>query len=182
MSMIEFDSNEQMMREVRKDVFGLVMIYVGGIIATLFMFSLVLIGASGSDAGGITDGTGLSGESFSSVLVAIGFFLSVGSIIVTAVAAFLYKNNILLITSEKVCQMLYVSLFNRKISQLSIADVQDVSVKQQGIFAHLFNYGTITVETAGEQENYTFTFTPEPYEVAKALVGSHEADVAKHGN
>lgn len=183
LSMIEFDDNEVMLREIRKDPFGLFMIYLGGLTATMLLFSLIVLGASaGNDLGGVTEGTGLSSQSFASVLVAVGFFLSVGSIIITAVAAYLYKNNVLLVTSEKVCQMLYVSLFNRKISQLSIADVQDVSVKQQGIFAHMFNYGTITIETAGEQQNYTFTFTPEPYEAAKILVGSHESDVAKHGN
>lgn len=182
MSMIEFDDNEVLLREVRKDPFGLFMIYLGGLTATMLLFSLIVLGASAADFGGVTEGTGVSTSSFASVLVALGFFLSVGSIIVTAVAAYLYRNNILLVTSEKVCQMLSVSLFNRKISQLSIADVQDVSVKQQGIFAHMFNYGTITIETAGEQENYTFTYTPEPYEVAKVLVGSHESDVAKHGN
>jgi len=70
--------------------------------------------------------------------------------------------------------MLYKTIFDRKISQLGIGDVQDVTVTQKGIFARIFNYGTLVIETAGEQVNYIFTYTPRPYETAKQIVGSHE--------
>ncbi len=181
-SMIEFDPNEQLHMEVRKDPFGLFMIYFLGSLVTVVMFCLLVIGAASYDFSSITSGTGISPDTLRSMVILIGFLLTVTSIIVTAIGAFLYKSNVVLITSEKIAQMLYISLFNRKISQLSIADVQDVTVRQQGIFAHIFDYGTLTIETAGEQSNYTFTFTPKPYETAKALVGAHELDVERHGN
>lgn len=180
--MIELDSNERILSEIRKDPFGLFVIYFLGGLVTLVLFVLMLVMASSVSVDSVTAGTGVSNSSFRSVVIALGFFLTVLSIIITAIAAFLYRNNVVLITTEKVAQMLYASLFNRKISQLSIADVQDVTVKQQGIFAHIFKYGTLVIETAGEQENYTFTFAPDPYETGKILVGSHEADVALHGN
>lgn len=180
--MIEFDENEELYMEVRKDPFGLFMIYFLGGLVTIVLFAVMVLGASSFDFSSATTGSGVDESSIRSIIVALGFFLAVMSVIVTAIGAFLYKNNVVLITSEKIAQMLYISLFNRKISQLSIADVQDVTVKQQGIFAHIFDYGTLTIETAGEQSNYSFTFTPKPYETAKALVGSHERDVEKHGN
>lgn len=179
---VEFDANEVLIREVRKDPFGLFLIYFGGAAATLLIFGLMVLGPSSYDLTSFGDIMGMSESSLAAIIVAVGFFMTVFSVVLTAVAAFLYINNVILVTSEKVCQQLYLSLFNKKISQLSIADVQDVTVKQQGIWAHLFNYGTLTVETAGEQSNYTFTFVPEPYTVSKDLVGSHEADVALHGN
>ena len=179
---VEFDADEVLIREVRKDPFGLFLIYVGGAVATLVIFGLMVLGPSSYSLGSFGDILGLTEDSLAAIIVALGFFMTVFSVALTAVAAFLYVNNVILVTSEKVCQQLYLSLFNKKISQLSIADVQDVTVKQQGIWAHLFNYGTLTVETAGEQSNYTFTFVPEPYNVSKDLVGSHEADVALHGN
>lgn len=179
---VEFDTNEKIIREVLKDPIGLVMIYAGGFLATIALFSLMVLGGSAYDFSSISEASGMSQSGLRALLVGAGFFLTVFSIIITAVAAFLYSNNVVIITSEKISQQLYLSLFNKKISQLSIADVQDVTVKQQGILAHIFNYGTVTIETAGEQSNYTFTFTPEPYEMAKDLVGSHEADAAIHGN
>lgn len=180
--MIEFDTNETLHLEIRKDPFGLFMIYfLGGAITAVF-FGLLVIGGASFNFDDMLSGSSVSSSSVNSIIVAIGFFLSVLSIIATAIGAFLYKSNVVLITSEKIAQMLYISLFNRKISQLSIADVQDVTVTQKGILAHIFNYGTLVIETAGEQSNYTFTFTPEPYETAKALVGAHETDVQLHGN
>lgn len=179
---VEFDSDEVLIREVRKDPFGLFLIYFGGVIATLVVFVLLVLGPIGYDMSSFSSAIGVSESSMRAIVVLLGFFMTIFSVVITAVAAFLYINNVILITSEKVCQQLYLSLFNKKISQLSIADVQDVTVRQQGVFAHVFNYGTLTIETAGEQSNYTFTYVPEPYNVSKDLVGSHEADVAKHGN
>ncbi len=179
---VEFDDNEVLIREVRKDPFGLFVIYLGGFIAVITVFSLMVLGGAAADLSSLAASSGLAESSLRPLLIIFGFFLTVFCVVLTAVAAFLYVNNIILITSEKVCQQLYLSLFNKKISQLSIADVQDVTVKQQGIWAHLCSYGTLTIETAGEQTNYTFTFVPEPYAVSKDLVGSHEADVAAHGN
>lgn len=181
-SRIEFDANEVLIREVRKDPFGLFLIYLAGTSATLLVFIFLVLGASGYDLSSYSSAFGIGEGALRGMLVGVGFFLTVFSIFLTVVAAFLYINNVVLVTSEKISQQLYLSLFNKKISQLSIADVQDVTVRQQGIFAHIFNYGTLTIETAGEQSNYTFTFTPEPYEAAKDLVGSHEQDVARHGN
>lgn len=179
---VEFDTNEVLIREVRKDPFGLFLIYLGGVVSTLAVFGLMVLGPTRYDMSSFSDILGLSEGSLAAIVVTLGLFMTIFAIVLTAVAAFLYVNNVILVTSEKVCQQLYLSLFNKKISQLSIADVQDVTVKQQGIWAHIFNYGTLTVETAGEQSNYTFTFVPEPYNVSKDLVGSHEADVALHGN
>lgn len=179
--MIEFDQNEQLVLEIRKHPFGLFLIYLGGTLATIILFVIMVLGAF-TDLESAAEGSGLGAGSLQSIMVVTGFFLILFTLLITAIAAFLYKSNVVLITSEKIAQMLYVSVFNRKISQLSIADVQDVTVIQKGIFAHLFNYGTLTIETAGEQANYIFTFTPQPYETSKLLVGSHEADKHKYGN
>lgn len=127
-------------------------------------------------------GLGIELGSLRPILIAIGFLLTTFSLIGTAIGAYLYQANVVIVTSEKIAQLLYTTLFDRKISQLSIGDVQDVSVQQKGIFARIFNYGTLVVETAGEQNNYVFTFTPQPYETAKAIVGSHEENLKAFGN
>ena len=174
-AMIEFDSNEVLRLEVRKHWFGLFMVYFLGTAITAIVFGIALVAMSPTSFEGISDAA-------RNLIIATGFLLTITSLIVTAIGAYLYKSNVVLITSEKIAQMLHVSLFNRKISQLSIADVQDVTVIQKGVFAHIFNYGTLTIETAGEQSNYTFTYTPSPYETAKTLVEAHEVDKHVHGN
>lgn len=179
-NMIEFDKNEELVWEIRKHPFGLALIYFTGAAIAAIIFSFLVLGPMvfSSDFLGLDIELG----SVRPVLILIGFVLTVFALVGTAIGAYLYQANVVIVTSEKIAQLLYKSLFNRKISQLSIGDVQDVSVQQKGIFARMFNYGTLIVETAGEQNNYVFTFTPKPYETAKAIVGSHEENLKQYGN
>jgi len=179
-NMIEFDKNEELIWEIRKHPFGLWLIYITGATISALIFSVLVFGPLMFNGDFL--GLGIDLGALRSVLVLVGFFLTVLALIGTAVGAYLYQANVVLVTSEKLAQLLYASIFNRKISQLSIGDVQDVSVQQSGIFAHMFNYGTLVIETAGEQNNYVFTFTPKPYETAKAIVGAHEENLKAYGN
>ena len=170
---IEFDEDEKLLFEVRKHWFGLFLIYLGGsfVIFFLLIFAIVAVVSVGKDF-----------ESGGLALAMVSILLAILASIFTSVVAYLYKSNVILVTNEKLAQMLVEGLFHQKISQLSIGDVQDVTVRQNGIFAHMFHYGTIVIETAGEQQNYTFTFAPDPYECAKIIVSSHEENMKLHGN
>lgn len=174
---IEFDSDEKLLYEVRKHPFGLFLIYLFGTFITISLLSVALGAASYSSTR-----SGLGIEGLQPAVVAVTMLLALLSLVMTAIAAWLYKSNVLLVSSDKVSQLLRPTLFHQKISQLSIGDVQDVTVHQKGIFPHMLNYGTIIIETAGEQQNYTFTFTPDPYNAAKILVGAHEENLKLHGN
>lgn len=178
--MIEFDENEQLVWEIRKHPFGLFIIYFSGAAISAIIFTFLVLGPMLFSKDFL--GLGIELGAVRPIMIGIGFLLTVGGLVGTAIGAYLYQANVVIITSEKIAQLLYTSLFDRKISQLSIGDVQDVSVQQKGIFARMFNYGTLVVETAGEQNNYTFTYTPQPYETGKAIVGSHEENLKTYGN
>lgn len=175
---IEFDENEELIMEIRKHPFGLFLIYLtGGFIALALLLLATLGGAV--DAGGFL---GVDIGSFRAIFFVIIGILILGVAVSIFIGAFLYTSNVIFVTNEKLAQVLYVTLFNRKISQLSIGDVQDVTVTQKGILAHIFNYGTLVIETAGEQQNYSFNFVPDPYQTSKAIVGAHEANLHEYGN
>lgn len=178
LNLIEFDENEVLVDEIRKHWFGLFVIYFFGITAS---FVTILIFA-------ILPGTFKSEElqidltAYAPLLAVVGLLFVTMLVISTFIASYLYKNDVIIVTNEKIAQVLYKTIFNRKISQLSIGDVQDVSVAQVGIFPRIFKYGTIVIETAGEQENYKFTYVPDPYRRAKHIVGSHEKNLVRYGN
>lgn len=175
---IEFDENEELIMEIRKHPFGLFLIMLTGGFIMLVLLLIASLGGA-ADAGGFL---GINVSSYRAVFFVVIFLLILGVAVSTFIGAFLYTSNVIFLTSEKLAQVLYLSLFNRKISQLSIGDVQDVTVTQKGILAHIFNYGTLVVETAGEQQNYTFSFVPDPYQTSKAIVGAHEFNLQKYGN
>jgi hypothetical protein len=177
--LIEFDEDERLVYEIRKHWFGLFLIYF---IGTFITFSL--LGTSLAAAAFLKDNPseGVAFGQLRPAVIALTIILSLLSLVMTAIAAFLYKSNVILVTSEKIAQVLYVSIFDRKLSQLSIGDLQDVTVRKQGIFAHLLNFGTLVVETAGEQSNFAFAFAPEPYKAAEAMVNAHEENLKHYGN
>lgn len=178
--LIEFDADEKLLFEVRKHWFGLFLIYFTGTLLAAAPLG-VAMGAALVDAESMAN-TGVSLSTLRLPLVLACLLATVLVVGGTAIGAFLYKSNVILITSEKLAQLLNVTLFERRVSQLSIGDVQDVSVHQDGVLAHFFKYGTIVIETAGEQQNYTFTFASYPYETAKMIVSAHEENLKLYGN
>jgi hypothetical protein len=176
--MIEFDDEEVLLFEIRKHWFGLFIIYFTG----SFITAVLLVVAVAAAASRSQSFEGISTSALALPVILICFIFAILSVIGTAIGAYLYRSNVMLVTSEKLAQLLAINIFHRKISQLSIGDVQDVTVQQRGVLPHLFHYGTIVIETAGEQQNYNFTYTPDPYECAKAIVNAHEENLKKYGN
>lgn len=174
--LIEFDSEEELLLEIRKHPFGFFVILITGFLIALALFAAV-IAVAASNLLEAVDFGGLN-----SLVVFIGFILAIIILIVTAINAQLYRNNVVFVTNEKIAQILHITLFNRKISQLSIGDVQDVTVQQNGFLANMIGYGTLTIETAGEQQNYVFTFVPKPYETSKVIINAHENNLKAYGN
>lgn len=107
--------------------------------------------------------------------VAIGLGLLIGLILVASI--FVYVRNQLIVTNENVIQVLYFSLFSRRLSQLSLAKVQDITVNQHGLIATMFNYGTLFIETAGEEANFEFPLARDPHVAAKRINEAHDAFV-----
>lgn len=178
--LIEFDADERLIWEVRKHPVGLFIIYASGTLIAVLLLAIFFVGGMSAGENFLDLGIDISG--YRAVLILIGLVMAILTIGVTAIAGYLYKNNVMLVTSDKIAQVLYRTLFDRKISQLSIGDVQDVTVTQKGVLARMFNYGTVVIETAGEQQNYTFTFVPDPYMCSKAIVGAHEENLKSYGN
>ncbi len=180
LSLIEFDEEEKVIAEIRRHPFGLFLIYTTGLTIAVIVFAALVGG--GLLAEGDRADFGFDIGVLKTILVVAGTVLAGLVLVGTAIAGYLYKNNVVILTSEKIAQFLYTSLFDRKISQLSIGDVQDVTVSQKGVFSRIFNYGTLVIETAGEQQNYMFTYTPDPYNTSKKIVGAHEENLKKYGN
>lgn len=180
---IEFDKDERLVCEIRKHPIGLFFIYLTGIsIALIITFVFAIVGFSNVLSTTLEDSGASPSGAFQSIIVVVGIVFVFFILAIMTIQAILYTNNVIFVTSEKIAQILYINLFNRKISQLSIGDVQDVTVTQKGILAHMFNYGTLVIETAGEQQNYTFTYIPDPYMHSKAIVGAHERNLVQYGN
>lgn len=105
------------------------------------------------------------------------FFALVAGVLLLVMLGFstyVYNQSVLTVTDKNVVQILQKSIYERKVSHISLANIEDVTSEQQGIFANWFNFGTIKIETAGEQANFTFPLCPHPNRIARIILDAKD--------
>lgn len=176
---VEFDDEEELLAEIRKHPFGLFLIVITGIFISLTILFATTVLSVGAGSSGAFDQFGNTPQL---LLIIFGLLLTGLGLVATFVIGIIYRSNVVFVTNQKIAEVMYISLFNRRIIQLGIGSVEDVTVSQKGIFPRIFNYGMLLVETAGELENCTFTYVPKPNETSQLIIQTHEVYVQKYGN
>jgi uncharacterized membrane protein YdbT with pleckstrin-like domain len=144
--------NEAVQFTIRKHIIGIILIYLAVLGAAAVIFAFIVIVAPDI----FTKSTNLT--SFAALSVFAVALLA----FVLFIATYIYRESHIIVTNRSLIQVLQKGLFVRKVSRLSFADVEDVNAEQRGILQSLFNYGTLNIQTAGEIENFTFTYCPKP--------------------
>jgi hypothetical protein len=160
------EAGENVLTIVHRSVIGLLGVYLVAIVAVVAIFSL-LIALS-------PDTFNTDSPTISPMLSAIIIVGAVLLVLVLFTATYIYRQSRIMITDRSLVQILQKSLFIRKVSRLSMADVEDVSAEQRGILASIFAYGTLMVQTAGEKENFVFTFCPTPQRYADQIIEARQ--------
>lgn len=167
------NADETKIADVRRHLFGLIALYTQVIVGLLLALGLIGFLLPGFlDTLGISTGTGAS--IFGLISILLVFFAAVFLVL----AHRIYTANQLIITDKNITQVLQMGLFHRKISELSMSSIEDVTAHQRGLFQTVFNYGTLTIETAGEQRNFNFAYCPNPNAHAKILLDARAAFLA----
>ncbi|HVC36360.1 MAG TPA: hypothetical protein VNE40_02865 [Candidatus Dormibacteraeota bacterium] len=86
-----------------------------------------------------------------------------------------YRANKWILTADSLTQIKQTSLLDRQSSQLSLGNLEDVSVSQDGILSHMLNFGTLQVETAGEHSKFVFPYCPKPAFYSQQILSAREA-------
>ena len=160
-------ANSEILLEVRRHWFGLFTLY------GLMTFGLLLLLAFPIL---VTDSQ--SGD-LALILLAI---LGLAVLLATLLSFLIWKvywGNLIRISHTEVRQLTRRALFHTKSSVLGLANIEDVTIIRSGFFAHWFNYGTLNIETAGEQENFTFRYCPKPEECMRNLMRIREEYLEK---
>ena len=72
------------------------------------------------------------------------------------------------------------NLFARTISEVDLYRIQDVTSEVKGFVAHFFNYGDLTIQTAGAQEKFFVRNIPNPHGLRQKLLDLADADRKYH--
>jgi len=81
----------------------------------------------------------------------------------------IWANNVFIITSKRVIDVDQNSLFSKEVSECNYEKIQDVSFTIKGIFATLFNFGEIRIQTAGTQANLEIRSIKDPQRIQEII-------------
>jgi len=78
--------------------------------------------------------------------------------------------DIWVLTDNRLVDTQLISLFNRKISQIPLSQVQDVQVDVQGYLPAIFGFGDVTVQSAGREGFFQMKSIKDPRGAAKKIL------------
>lgn len=176
--LFEHDPSEVILEQALRHPFGVYVIYT--VVAVVVALVMAIAGAVLVDP---QDYLGMEiSQGVAAIIGLVTLFIAVGSILGGIMAVYVYKKSRMILTNQKVVLIQYHSLFSREVSQLNIGEVEDVNVAQPTVINRITKSGTITIETAGEQNNYQLTWMKDPYTFAKHTIQAHEGSIAEYGN
>lgn len=79
--------------------------------------------------------------------------------------------NVDIITNERVVDIDWKSITHREVTMALISKIQDVTPKQIGVLASIFDFGSVYIQTAGTEANIEFLNIPHSQLAVKKLQG-----------
>ncbi len=110
----------------------------------------------------------------------------VGSIFFLCTWLFLFQNfidyylDMWIVTSRRIINIEQSGLFHRTISELRLYRVQDVTASINGLWATIFNYGEVEIQTSGEKSRFIFEQVRSSSTVSKTILELAEVDRREH--
>lgn len=161
------DKDEKLLAVVTRHPFGILKLYVQVIVGLLLAGGLVMVLLPGF----------LPREDNPNVYVVTGIVslvVFVFMIVLLVVATIIYFQSKLVITNGTITQTIQYGLFSRKVSQLALSSVEDVTALKTGFFPTILNFGKLVIETAGEQENFHFEYCSKADHYAKLILEARQ--------
>lgn len=162
--------NEQVICEIRRTGIGLIGVYATALIAVVIMAAIAIFLPHFVPS--------LSQQIKSLLMIAFIIVLAV-VLLFTYISTSIYKANRWILTTDSLTQATQISLFRKQTSQLSLANLEDVTAEQSGMFQSIFGFGTLRVETAGERSKFVFPFCPNPNVCAQKILMARENFIHK---
>lgn len=180
-NLFEHDDQERILGEIPRSNIGLVFIVINAVFLTALILGILFMVAKNET--GILESFDVSADFDLAGVMAVVFMVVITLILAGALlGGYIYINSYIILTDQKLILINTKGIFARRVSQLSIGDVQDVSVDQNTLLSRLFNYGNINIETAGEQAHFVFSYADKPNDNAKFIVEAHEQNLKLYGN
>ncbi len=173
--MVVMQPGEQIVATLKRHPFGIVSLYVSALIGIVVASLLAFVFLPS-----LFNQYNVTGAN-SAIYAGLGILVVV-LLLVLFVATSVYWQNQWVITTDSITQITQNGLFGRQVAQLSMDNLEDVTVTQDGIIPHMFGFGTLKVETAGERAKFQFPYCPDPTTYARKILEAHEQFLEERRN
>jgi uncharacterized membrane protein YdbT with pleckstrin-like domain len=82
---------------------------------------------------------------------------------------FNWRYDMYIITDRRIVDSTRRFPLNKKLAEAQLDRVQDTSYEKNGLFANIFDYGSIVIQTAGEADNFVWNGMPNPVEAQRIV-------------
>jgi uncharacterized membrane protein YdbT with pleckstrin-like domain len=79
-----------------------------------------------------------------------------------------------IVTNKHIIDINVHGILSRDVSRTLLKNIEDVKYTQVGVIRSIFNYGDVTIQTAGTETNFEFDKAPEPsliIQIIEDLIG-----------
>lgn len=111
------------------------------------------------------------------------FIISVWTLFIWIIAFYsitMYALDVWIVTDQRIIDSTQHGFFNRKVSELHLPRIQDISVNVSGFLQTVFKYGDLHVQTAGTEERFNFLQVPDPNFVKDTIMKMTFANHHQH--
>lgn len=101
-------------------------------------------------------------------VIGFGIIIVLG-IIIAARSLYLWDADVLILTTDRAIDVDQKGLLSRRVSELQLSAVQDVSWKREGIWQTVFRMGSLTIQTAGATAPIQAEAIPRPEQMHELI-------------
>lgn len=89
--------------------------------------------------------------------------------------------DIVIITNQRIINIDQIGFLNRKVSETALEDIQDVKYEQSGSLSHVFDFGSIEVQSAAAKATLMILTVPHPQSTVEQILQAKDArEDSKH--
>ena len=85
--------------------------------------------------------------------------------------------DVLIITSERLIDVEQIRFFSREVATTALENIQDITVKVDGIIASFFGFGDLYIQTAAERREFILKGVPEPDHVKQLIYDLSQKEI-----
>ncbi len=82
---------------------------------------------------------------------------------------FMWFFNVNIVTNQRIIDVDFHQLFDHRVSECQLEKIQDVTHSSVGMWAVVFDFGTVYIQTAAEQREFDFLNVPRPRDVQDTI-------------